>query len=74
MVVYGNPNRQYIKLWSAFLHFLPIRPRANYALNFEDKLGNAPKYTGWILAVGIAYNRKASLIRRECRVEILRDI
>ncbi len=44
----------------------------NYALNFEGKLGEEPKCTGRILAVGIAYNRKDPNKRHTCKVEILR--
>ncbi len=45
-----------------------IRKR-NYALRFTGKLGEAPKYTGRILAVGIGYNRKTK--EHSCKVEIL---
>ena len=44
----------------------------NYALNFEGKLGEEPKCTGRILAVGIAYNRKDPNKRHTCKVEVLR--
>lgn len=40
-----------------------------YALNFEPKLGEAPKYTGRILAVGIAYDRETK--KHGCKIEIL---
>lgn len=41
----------------------------NYALRFKGKLGEEPKYTGRILAVGIAYNRKTK--KHRCKVEVL---
>lgn len=41
----------------------------NYALRFTGKLGEAVKYTGRILAVGISYNRKTK--EHFCRVECL---
>ncbi|MCI9174869.1 MAG: hypothetical protein HFH49_07970 [Lachnospiraceae bacterium] len=41
-----------------------------YALRFQGKLGEAPKYTGKILAVGISYNRKTK--EHFCKTEILR--
>ena len=44
-----------------------------YALNFDGKLGEEPKYTGRILAVGIAYDRKDEKKRHECKVEVLRE-
>lgn len=43
-----------------------------YAQNFDGKLGEEPKCTGRILAVGIAYNRKDENKRHECKVEVLR--
>lgn len=45
-----------------------IRER-NYALRFRGKTGETPKYTGRILAVGIAYDRKTK--KHSCRVEEL---
>ncbi len=39
-----------------------------YALAFSPKLGTPPIYTGRILAVGIAYDRKTK--RHSCRIEI----
>lgn len=42
-------------------------------MNFEGRLGDEPKYTGRILAVGIAYNRKDPGKRHECEIEILRE-
>lgn len=44
-----------------------------YALRFEGKIGERPEYTGRILAVGIAYNKKDKRKCHECRVEVLRE-
>lgn len=44
-----------------------------YALRFEGKFGEIPEYTGRILAVGIAYNKKDENKRHECKVEVLRE-
>lgn len=44
-----------------------------YALNFDGKPGETPRCTGRILAVGIAYTRKGSGKKHECRVEVLRE-
>ena len=44
-----------------------------YALNFDGRLGDEPRYTGRILAVGIAYERKDENKRYECRVDVLRE-
>ena len=41
----------------------------NYALRFKGKLGEVPKYTGRILAVGISYNRETK--NHSCKIEIL---
>lgn len=41
----------------------------NYALRFAGKLGEEPKYTGRILAVGISYYRKSK--EHFCKVEVL---
>lgn len=41
----------------------------NYALRFKGKLGEGPKYTGRILAVGISYSRKSKV--HSCRVEVV---
>lgn len=41
-----------------------------YALRFEGKMGEKSRYTGRILAVGIAYDRKTKL--HSCKVEVLR--
>lgn len=43
-----------------------------YALRFKGKLGEGPKYTGRVLAVGISYDRK--LKKHVCKVEILNDM
>ena len=40
-----------------------------YALRFAPKLGEAPRYTGRLLAVGIAYDRKTK--KHCCRTEVL---
>ncbi len=40
-----------------------------YALRFQGKLGEAQKYTGRILAVGIGYSRKTK--KHCCKVEVL---
>lgn len=40
-----------------------------YALRFQGKLGEKPKYTGRILAVGISYDRKTK--EHLCMVEVL---
>lgn len=45
-----------------------IRDR-NYALRFKGRLGEKPKYTGRILAVGISYDRKSK--HHFCRIEEL---
>ena len=42
----------------------------NYMMKFQGRLGEKEKYTGRILAVGIAYNKKDK--EHECKVEILR--
>ncbi len=42
----------------------------NYRLRFAGKLGETPKYTGRILAVGISYNRKTK--EQACKIEVLR--
>lgn len=49
-----------------------IRDR-QYALRFEGRFGEAPEYTGRILAVGIAYNKDDPNKRHECKVEVLRE-
>ena len=41
-----------------------------YARRFEGRPGERPRYTGRILAVGIAYDRKTKKYR--CKVEVLR--
>lgn len=42
-----------------------------YALKFQGRLGEKAGYTGRILAVGIAYDKKKK--KHECRVEVLRE-
>lgn len=42
-----------------------------YALKFEGKLGEKPKYTGRVLGVGIAYDRVTKV--HSCKIEVLRD-
>lgn len=42
----------------------------NYALKFDGKLGETPKYAGRILGVGIAYNRNTK--EHTCKIEVLR--
>lgn len=44
----------------------------NYVLRFAGKLGETPKYTGRILAVGISYNRKTK--EHFCKVEVLSPV
>lgn len=41
----------------------------NYALRFRGKLGETPKYTGRILAVGISYDRKTK--EHSCKIEVI---
>ncbi len=41
-----------------------------YALRFQGKLGEQPRYTGRILAVGIAYYKKDK--KHTCKIELLR--
>lgn len=41
----------------------------NYALNFRGKLGEKPKCTGRILAVGITFDRKKKV--HDCKIEVL---
>lgn len=40
-----------------------------YALRFRGKLGENPKYTGRVLAVGISYDKKHK--KHKCKIEIL---
>lgn len=40
-----------------------------YALRFKGKLGETPKYTGRLLAVGISYNKKTK--EHSCKIEEL---
>jgi hypothetical protein len=41
----------------------------NYALKFEGKFGEKRVYTGRILGVGIAYDRKTK--KHSCRIEVI---
>ena len=41
-----------------------------YALRFEPKLGEKRKYTGRILAVGIAYDKETK--KHDCKIEVLK--
>jgi len=41
----------------------------NYSLRFKGKLGEKPKYTGRILAVGISYDKKSK--EHSCKIEVL---
>lgn len=43
----------------------------NYALKFDGRMGEQPKYTGRILGVGIAYDRETK--RHTCKIEVLRE-
>ena len=43
----------------------------NYTLKFQGRMGEKARYTGRILAVGIAYDKKEK--KHECKVEILRE-
>lgn len=40
-----------------------------YALRFKGKLGEKPKYTGRVLAVGISYSRQTK--EHSCKIEVL---
>jgi hypothetical protein len=42
-----------------------------YALKFEGRLGENPKYTGRVIAVGIAYDKGSKV--HECEIEIVRE-
>ncbi|MGN0404000.1 MAG: AAA family ATPase [Bariatricus sp.] len=42
-----------------------------YALRFKGKLGEEPRYTGRILAVGISYDKKQK--KHSCKVEVLNE-
>jgi len=44
-----------------------------YIERFIGKLGEQPRYTGRILAVGIAYSRKDKSKKHKCHVEVLRE-
>ena len=41
----------------------------DYVLRFKGKMGEKPKYTGRILAVGISYSTMTK--KHSCRVEVL---
>lgn len=41
----------------------------NYVLRFKGKLGEMPKYTGNVLAVGISYDKKSK--KHSCKVEVI---
>lgn len=41
----------------------------NYVLRFKGKLGEMPKYTGNLLAVGISYDKKSK--KHSCKVEVI---
>ena len=41
----------------------------NYVMRLRGKLGEEPKYTGKVLAVGISYNKKTK--KHSCKVEVL---
>ena len=42
-----------------------------YVLRFEGKLGEKRKYTGRVLGVGIAYDKKSKA--HSCKIEVLRN-
>ena len=42
-----------------------------YALKFEPKLGEERRYTGRILAVGIAYDKESK--KHSCKIEVLHE-
>lgn len=42
-----------------------------YALKFEGKLGEIPRYTGRLLGVGIAYDKENKV--HTCKIEVLRE-
>lgn len=42
-----------------------------YALKFEGKLGETPRYAGRVLGVGIAYDRRTK--EHTCKIEVLRE-
>lgn len=43
----------------------------NYVLKFDGRFGENPKYTGRVLGVGIAYDRKTK--EHDCKIEVLRE-
>ena len=42
-----------------------------YVLKFEGKTGERMRYTGRILGVGIAYDKKTKV--HSCKIEVLRE-
>ena len=59
-------------MWiSFFIRIVRVRQirDKNYLLRFRGKLGEAPKYTGRILLVGISYQKKTK--KHSCRVEAI---
>lgn len=40
-----------------------------YALCFQGKIGEEPRYTGRILAIGISYDKKSK--KHSCKIEVL---
>jgi hypothetical protein len=42
-----------------------------YALKFNGKIGETPKYTGRVLGVGISYDRQSKV--HSCKIEVLRE-
>ena len=42
-----------------------------YALKFQSRMGEQPRYTGRILAVGISYDRTEK--KHQCKVEVLKE-
>ena len=43
-----------------------------YALKFRSRIGEQPRYTGKILAVGISYNRAEK--KHQCKIEVLEEL
>lgn len=73
-----NPRRCCRRHWPAKLKvdaspeeaLKQIKDR-NYVLRFKGKMGEMPKYTGRILAVGISYNKKTK--QHYCKIEVLQN-
>ena len=42
-----------------------------YALKFQSRMGEQPKYTGRVLAVGISYDRIRK--KHQCKIEVLEE-